>query len=260
MPDVNSVGALVYLTREEMAAMDKAATDEFGIDVLVLMENAGLATAGVGREMLGGKVLGRRISVLVGKGNNGGDGLVAARHLRNWGARVVVVLAEKREDIREVPSRQLAAVERMGAEIVRSGSNLSRSELIIDALLGYSSTGNPRGAAAELVQEANGSGVAILAVDLPSGLDATSGEPGQPCIKAERTVTFGLPKTGFLNPMARRYTGEISLADISIPVGLYHRFGQRSSPFLRGPLVMIRKPARRRKANPFERRPPEEKT
>lgn len=206
-----------------MAEADRISIEEYGINVLVLMENAGLAVATVARKMLGGTASGRRVCCLVGKGNNGGDGLVAVRHLHNWGARVNVVLGEKAE-LRDVPSKQLAIAEKMGIEVTESDVEFERAELLIDALLGCGSKGNPRDPVAELIRRANASGIPTLAVDIPSGLDATTGDPGDPCIVAKSTVTLGLPKTGFLNPKARGFVGELFVADISMPREVYFRY------------------------------------
>ena len=236
---MKSDGGMVYLTADEMAELDRTAVEEFGIDVLVLMENAGLAVANLARRMLGGSVAGRKVFCLVGKGNNGGDGLVAARHLHNWGAQVAVVLGERRADLRDGPARQLGVVEKMGLEIGGPEKELGGSELLIDALLGYSSRGDPREPVAGLIRRANGSAVQILAVDLPSGLDATSGAPREPCVRARATVTFGLPKTGFLNTKSRRFVGELYVADISLPAELYRRYAQEASIFGKDNLVKI---------------------
>ncbi len=232
-------GGVVYLTAEEMAEVDRISIEEFGVGVLVLMENAGLGVAAMARRMLGGSASGRRVCVLVGKGNNGGDGLVAVRHLHNWGARVRVTLGGKREELRDVPASQLAVVQKLGIEIREGGGEVGAAELVVDALLGYGSHGDPRGPVAALIRSANGSGIQVLAVDIPSGLDATTGEPGEPCIVAKATVTLGLPKTGFLNPRSREFVGELFVADISMPREIYHRYPGKPLDFGEDNLVRI---------------------
>ena len=229
---------LVYLTAEEMAEADRAAIEEFGMDILALMENAGFATAQLARKMLGDDVNGRQVCCLVGKGNNGGDGLVAARRLHGWGCGVTVVLGGERSDLRDVPARQLAAVERNGIPVVGSDGDLGGAELLVDGLLGYGSKGNPREPVSGLIRRANSSGIPVLAVDIPSGLDATTGQPNDPCIAAKATVTFGLPKTGFLDPRARGKVGELYLADISLPKPVYSRYAQ--SPGIFGKDILVR--------------------
>jgi len=231
-------GVFVYLTAEEMADADKEAIESYGIDVLALMENAGVATAHLAKKMLG-EVQDRKVHCLVGRGNNGGDGLVAARHLYNWGADVEVILAGERSDLRDVPARQMAIVEKMGIPVVGAEAESEKARLLIDALLGYGSRGDPREPVASAIRNANDSKIPILAVDIPSGLDATTGEPGDPAIIAQSTVTFGLPKTGFLNPKARRYVGELYLADISMPSRIYGAFSVRRELFAKDTLFRI---------------------
>lgn len=232
-------GAFVYLTAEEMADVDRMAIEDYGIDVLALMENAGAAAARLARKMLGGEVQGRSVCCLVGRGNNGGDGLVAARRLHNWGADVRVMLAGARSDLRDVPARQMAIVEKMGIPVMEAGGKLEDALLLVDALLGYGSRGSPREPVAAVIRKANDSDVPIVAVDIPSGLDATTGEPGEPTIVAKATVTFGLPKTGFLNPNARLNVGELYLADISMPSRIYDTLSVGRELFGRKTLVRI---------------------
>jgi len=232
-------GAFVYLTAKEMADADREAIEGYGIDVLALMENAGVATARLAREMLGGDVQKRKVLCLVGRGNNGGDGLVAARHLQNWGADVQVILAGERSELRDVPARQMTIVEKMGIPVMGAEAEPGKARLLIDALLGYGSQGNPREPVASVIRRANDSKIPILAVDIPSGIDATTGEPGVPAIIAKATVTFGLPKTGFLNPKARRHVGELYLADISMPNGIYAALSVGGELFAKGTLVRV---------------------
>lgn len=239
MAGMKKEGGLVYLTAEEMAEADRTAIEDYGVDVIALMENAGVATAQLARKMLGGDVQGKNVCCLVGRGNNGGDGLVAARHLNNWGAAVRVILAGERSDLRDVPARQIAIVDKMEIPVVSPKEGFGGAHLVVDALLGYGSRGNPREPAAGLIRQGNGSDTPILAVDIPSGMDATTGEPGDPTIEARATVTFGLPKTGFLNPKARRYIGELYLADISMPGRIYASHSLEGGLFAKDALVRI---------------------
>jgi NAD(P)H-hydrate epimerase len=231
---------IAYLTSDEVAAVDRAATEVFGISVPDLMGKAGLATATIARRMLGGRE-GRTVC-LVGKGNNGGDGLVAARHLASWGTKVLVVLGASRAELRDVPAEQLRAVDQMGIEVSGPDSAIPSTDLIVDALLGYNSQGNPREPIATLIRRANESKIPVLAVDLPSGLDASSGEPGAPCIVANSTVTFGFPKSGFLNARAARFVGHLFLADISLPDLVYRRHGMDGRPFFKESVIEVTLP------------------
>ena len=231
-------GGLVYLTSEEMGEADREAIDGFGIDVLSLMENAGTTVATLARLLLNGSVVGRRVGVLVGKGNNGGDGLVAARHLHNWGADVRVMLSD-REALGQVPSRQLVAVEKAGVSVYGAEGSLAGFDLLIDSLLGYSSKGDPREPVRGMILNANTCGAPILAVDIPSGLDTTAGVPNDPCVVARATLTLGFPKTGFLNPRCRRYVGRLYLGDVSLPLEVYRKHSQSAMLFEKESVVRI---------------------
>jgi hydroxyethylthiazole kinase-like uncharacterized protein yjeF len=230
---------LSYLTAEEMSEVDKAASAEFGVEARSLMDLAGLSVAGTSRAILGGSASGRRVAVLVGKGNNGGDGLVAARHLSNWGAEVSIELGCSRDEMRDLPRSQLRTAEMSGLAEVGPVS-LKGFDLVVDALLGSGARGDPRGKTADAISAANGSRVPIISVDIPSGLDATSGRPWKPCITASATVTLGFPKTGFLLEGASKYLGQVFLADIGIPRAVYLRYSQDSLPFEQGSVVRIR--------------------
>ena len=232
-------GGLAFLTAEEMAEADRVAIEDFRVDVLSLMENAGVAVAGVARNMLRGDVAEKGVCCLVGKGNNGGDGLVAARHLHNWGAKVKVVLAGEKSELRDVAAKQFEIVERMGIPVGGVKEDFGGAELLVDALLGYSSRGSPREPIAGLIRRANASKIQTLAVDIPSGLDATTGVPGEPCVVAKATVTLGLPKTGFLNPAAAIFVGELYLADIAMPMEVYLRYSQQQVGFGKAAVVRI---------------------
>lgn len=220
---MKEVGGMAYLTADEMRQVDQEATELYGLDVVSLMENAGLLTATLAKRMLG-DLYRRRIACLAGKGNNGGDGLVAARHLADWGADVTVVLAAAPEDFGGVPARQLTTVGKMGLKVESARRDLSGFDLLVDALLGYSAKGDPREPLAGIIKAADRSGVPTLSVDLPSGLDPTSGEPGNPCISAEATITLAFPKLGFLSPAAKKHVGQLYLGDVSIPTPIYRRF------------------------------------
>jgi NAD(P)H-hydrate epimerase len=229
---------LAYLTSDEMREADQEAITEFGIDVLSLMENAGSAVASAARLLLGGSVVGRRVGVLSGKGNNGGDGLVAARHLHNWGAEVRVLLSES-EAMGPVPSAQLKAVKKANVSVQDARGSIDGLDLLVDSLLGYNARGNPREPIRSMILKTNASGTPILAVDLPSGLDATTGEHNNPCVMAKATLTLGFPKTGFLNPESRKYIGRLYLADVSLPLEVYRKRSQNVDPFEKESVIRI---------------------
>lgn len=230
------------ITAGQMAEVDRAAVQEYGIHLEMLMENASRGIALAARTCLGGSVAGRRIVALAGPGNNGGDALGAARHLLNWGAAVASAVAVEPERLRALPLVQYRALAAIGAEPVPAVDHaaLSSADLILDGLLGYSVTGPPRGDIAALIEAANASGKPILAIDIPSGLDPDTGQLLGACVVATATVTLGLPKTGLLAGAARRYVGRLLLADIAIPLVAYTRFGvDARGVFDRGELVLV---------------------
>jgi NAD(P)H-hydrate epimerase len=212
------------LTTEQMVEVDRLMIEEYGITLMQMMENAGRNLAELARRMLGGQVLGRNIAVLCGSGNNGGGGMAAARHLSNWGAVVQVVLAAQPEGLKEIPAHQWRILQAMGLDRFDE-TDLTQEDLILDALLGYGITGDPRGMIADWIERANNSGRPALALDTPSGLDTTSGIPGNPCLRAAATLTLALPKTGLLSEEAKSYAGKLFLGDIGVPPALYRRIG-----------------------------------
>lgn len=202
---------------EEMQKVDQLAQERFGLSTLVLMENAGSAAARLARSLLPS---GGRVVVLAGKGNNGGDGLVAARHLANWGVKVVVVLADK--NLKGASLTNLEIARRMGLEIIEAKEKrkcevlLLTSDLVIDGLLGTGISGPPRGLAAELIASLSSRTGPILSLDLPSGT-GSYGQVFQPHVRATWTITFGVPKLGAFVYPAASAAGKIYLTDLGIP-------------------------------------------
>jgi NAD(P)H-hydrate epimerase len=216
------------ITTAEMREVDRLMIEVYGIELMQMMENAGRNLAALARSrFLDGQAQDKDVIVLAGKGGNGGGGLVAARRLHNWGARVHVFITHPVEAFQGVPAHQLAVLENMSVPIQQVGSLnvLPPADLILDALIGYSLSGAPRGAAAVLIALANQSHIPILSLDTPSGLDTTSGEAYQPHIMATATLTLALPKKGLVAQEARPIVGKLFLADISVPPGLYKELG-----------------------------------
>ena len=219
------------VTAEQMRDVDRLAVEEYGLLLIQMMENAGLRLA----ELAIRRFRPAAVGVLCGIGGNGGGGLVAARHLANRGIGVHVSLAEDPSRLGDVPRHQLEILERMGVTV---GPEPAAADLVLDALLGYSLRGAPRGGAAELIRWANGQGAPNCSLDVPSGLDATTGDRRNPIIPAAATLTLALPKTGLAN--APDAVGELYLADISIPPGLYARLGIRVRPiFAEAPILRL---------------------
>ncbi len=213
------------ITTAQMIEVDRAMIEDYHIELIQMMENAGRSFADLARHQMGGTVKGHSVLVLCGSGNNGGGGMTAARRLHNWGADVSVALTKPADELRGVPAHQLDILQRMAIPIVDSVSLPSTPSLILDAIIGYSLSGPPRGVAAELIRWANAQTVPILALDTPSGLDVTSGLAYGPAIRAAATLTLALPKQGLLTSQARPFIGELYLADISVPPELYAKMG-----------------------------------
>jgi NAD(P)H-hydrate epimerase len=214
------------LTTAQMIEVDRAMIEDYHIELIQMMENAGRAFAELSRRWLGGSARDKRVIVLCGSGSNGGGGMTAARRLHNWGARVIVALTKSADDLRGVPAHQADILRRMGIPILDSASPLPLTfDLILDAIIGYSLSGSPRGAATDLIHWANAQSALILSLDTPSGLDVTSGTAHAPTIRAAATLTLALPKQGLLNPDARKFVGDLYLADIGVPPELYEKMG-----------------------------------
>lgn len=207
------------VTAAEMRELDGRAVDEFGIPSLLLMENAGAAVARAALEMLSRAP--SRIAVIAGRGNNGGDGLVAARHLHAAGHELFVTLAGPEERVQGGARANLEIARRAGVpvQIVEAAPNRFEADLIVDALLGTGLKGEVKGLSAELIRAMNRSGTPVLAVDVPSGLDADTGRAAT-CVRAAQTVTFALPKVGLLFYPGRELAGELIVAPIGMPRAL----------------------------------------
>jgi hydroxyethylthiazole kinase-like uncharacterized protein yjeF len=211
----------IVLNAAEMAQIDRTTIEEIQIPGVVLMENAG---RGVVTEIVNflGNVTGKQILIFCGKGNNGGDGYVIARHLYNQGARVAVFLAGEKDKIKGDALINLKILENMGIEINEIASLgqipvFPHIDLVVDALLGTGVTGPVVGFLAELIDFMNRLSVPIISVDLPSGMETDTGAVCGACIKAEMTVTMAHLKTGLLFSPARDLAGKIVVVDISVP-------------------------------------------
>lgn len=204
------------LTVAEMRETDRRCIEELGIPGVVLMNNAGAA---VFREVGGGPV-----GVVCGKGNNGGDGFVVARMALAAGYETRVALVAKREDIAGDAAVFMRAYENLGGLVAcvpeeqaaaEAVAGLSDCAVVIDALLGTGVKGEVRGTFKAAIDA--WPNVRTIAVDLPSGLNADTGEPCGSCVRADVTVTFQFAKRGFENSAAAAYLGRLVVADIGIP-------------------------------------------
>lgn len=218
------VDRIPLLTTDQMIEVDRLMIEVYKIELIQMMENAGrnLARLAVER-FLDQAPQGGRVSVLAGRGGNGGGAIVAARRLHAWGARVELFVSSPKSDYSGVPGHQLEIASKMGIPVIEDELPTPNCDLILDGVIGYSLRGAPRGRAADLIQTANESETPTLALDVPSGLDAAKGDIHQPCITANATLTLALPKKGLLESQALRHVGELYLGDISVPPSLYKK-------------------------------------
>lgn len=215
-----------HLTTDQMVEVDRSMIEDYGIDLVRMMENAGRGLADLARRLfLAGDAGSRRVVVMAGTGGNGGGALVAARRLHNFGAAVTVLTTRRPDAFTPVPRDQLAIVRRMGIAVgsIDDVGTLGEPDVILDGLIGYSLQGSPRGAASSLIAWANASAAPVLSLDAPSGVDATTGVVFDPAILAAATMTLALPKEGLRSPGVVDNVGDLYLADISVPPDLYRR-------------------------------------
>ena len=244
MPEVATSAEIPAISGDEMARVDRIMAGEFGVTSLQLMELAGHAVASYARaHLLHGDAEGKRVLALCGGGGNGGDAMVAARLLHAWGAHTRVYLNRAAATIEGDAAHQLATLRALDIPIDDPGAEqahhepilptaetapttLPEADLIIDGLLGFGAHGAPTGRTAELIRATNAAGAPTLAIDVPSGLDATTGDLATPCIRAKITLTLGLPKRGLREITARAAAGRIVVADIGIPPQAYEKIGK----------------------------------
>jgi len=215
---------LILVTPSQMREIDRRAIEGLGIPSMVLMENAGLSLV----EEVGNRLTGEhlRISILCGPGNNGGDGMVAARHLHDRGHEVMVFLAAPRSAFSGDARVQLRIIGKQGVpvRVISAGTNMERvrkrfeeSDLAIDALFGTGLQREIDGLFAECVRAINSCPGLVMAVDIPSGLNGETGIPMGETVTADVTVTLAFPKLGIILFPGADFAGEIVVADIGIP-------------------------------------------
>jgi len=211
--------AVKVTTAAEMRAIDRLAAERYGVTGMELMERAGLAVSQAAERLLCGRKQ-ARVLVLCGKGNNGGDGFVAARLLARSGYCPQVWLAAATDALRGDAAanyRRAVLANVPIQEVDDTPSHLPHADLVVDALLGTGLQSDVTGLYADLVRLANSAACPILAVDIPSGLDSDTGQPRGICVRATETVTLGLPKVGMVTYPGREYVGTLTVADIGLP-------------------------------------------
>ena len=212
------------LTARQAKALDLEAQEKYGISTLLLMENAGRAVSEEALEVIAGKKV--PLAIFCGKGNNGGDGFCAARHLLAAGIKPQVYLAGRISEVKDEAKTNLEIWLNLGQKVFTVNARtlnivrrkIAKCSLIIDALLGVGLKGKVEGVIAQLIRQINSSYAYILSVDIPSGLDATSGKARGCCIRADKTITFVAKKSGMLKGSGPQLCGRIKVVDIGIPL------------------------------------------
>ena len=208
------------LTREQVRDVDRSAIDDYGMLGLVLMENAGRNSA----ELLRTLGISGRVTICCGKGNNGGDGFVMARHLENAGVDVNILLCVPSPSLTGDAKTNLNIIEKGHTPILEPpfdwGKELAGSDWIVDALLGTGTQGTIREPFVSAIAAINSSKQKVFAVDLPSGLDCDTGQPIGICVRADHTATFVARKIGFDLPGTAEWTGAVHVIEIGVPRSL----------------------------------------
>jgi len=227
---------LPVLSAAAMRELDRRAVEKFNLPVLDLMENAGKAAAAETskylKTKLGKELSSATIAVCCGRGANGGDGLAAARYLKQGGAKVsVFICAPRKEGIKagEYPEPVRVNLERAkaaGVKVAEAGpqsgleEGLAQADVVLDALLGTGSSGKPAGAIHHMIQAVTKSRKPVLAIDIPSGINPDTGYHSGVYVTAAATLTLGFAKSGLLAAHAKKYVGELLVLDIGYPAQL----------------------------------------
>ncbi len=211
-----------FLSRAQVRELDQRASADYGLAGVVLMENAGRGAA----QLLLSLGIQGPVAIACGKGNNGGDGLVIARHLAINGCRPVVWLFARPAELTADAAANFRALQQAKLPVhlcpADRPEELARhwaaADWVVDALLGTGLSGPTRPPLAGVIEAINSCGARVLAVDIPSGLDADTGLPLGSAVQARHTATFAAAKLGYANPAAADYLGQVHVVDIGIPL------------------------------------------
>ena len=217
---------MLLVTAEQMRKIDQVMIGEVGVSAVALMELAGVAAADVVTAKL---TTGReRVDIVVGKGHNGADGLVAARHLFARGCHVRVWLASEESALSPLTFAQLRSYRALGGAVADAGDDLSGSDLIVDALLGTGSRLPLSSTVRVFAKAIVDAGKRVISIDLPTGLDADTGLVDEAAVRADVTVTYGFAKPGLYQFPGKQYAGAVVIADLSMPEALAIDAGTRT--------------------------------
>lgn len=221
-------GSLILLRivdAKTMQMIDRQAIETYAIPGHKLMEQAGLCLAEQVLSNLGSKSQ-SRVTVLVGGGKNGGDGLVCARYLARAGVKAKVLILSKKivpealENLQRLTSENIVSHQCSEVLPEEFATTILQSDIIVDALLGIGFVGDVREPFAQAIEKMNESSATVIAADVPSGLDVETGQPGRNTVRADCTVTFGLPKKGLVQHAAEKVVGQLVVETIGFPSGL----------------------------------------
>jgi len=213
------------ITREQMMEVDRIMTEDLGLSLMLMMEQAGYRLADLAaKRFLDRDVTGKQVVILAGNGGNGGGAMAGARLLSGWGASLSVILSGDPES-GSATHQQLDILGRLEVPVISTHeiNALPQHDLIIDGIIGYGLTGDLRGKSVRLAEWANSQSVPVLSLDIPSGMDANLGRQSPLCVKATATLTLALPKVGLRASGAKSFVGELYLGDIGIPKWVYGR-------------------------------------
>lgn len=222
---------------EDMRRIDESVVKDYGLPAIALMENAGRRTAEEAAAMIGGAE-DKTFTVFAGGGNNGGDAFAAARHLMNMGARVKLFFTGEEERLSEAARAMHDALRAMGVEIRplesdrdwdRLRVSLRFTDAVVDGILGTGTNGELRKPVLRVIEEINAAGRPVMAIDIPSGVEANTGRIGSLAVRADRTLALGLPKVGHLLGAGANAAGQLLVDDIGIPRALLEGEALRQS-------------------------------
>ncbi len=243
IPKLSGVPAISV---KQMQKVDHIMIQDYRITLVQMMENAGRHLADLARQLLGGSIVNKNITVVAGSGNNGGGGLVAARYLSNFGAEVTVLLGTPERKLKAIPLLRWQTIDKLPVKSIADADEFPQylfkeAHLIVDAVIGYGLNSEPKGKAATVIDMILASeNPRVLSLDIPSGLNGDSGMAATCCVKASATMTLALPKTGLLKPTAKPYVGDLYLADIGVPPSLYSKINlSDQNLFMDGHIIQL---------------------
>lgn len=236
MNDERTIGAV---TAAQMAEVDQALEQQVGLSLAASTELAGYHIARYVRTRLK-ELIGKRVLVFVGGGHNGADALAAARHLASQQAAVVALLDRPRTELKPFTHQQLELAEQYGVRAFEPGALMPEADLVLDGLIGYGLEGSVlREGTRELIFASSQYKVPLIAIDTPTGLDATTGRATTPAFRADATIAIGYPKTGLVKQYSPALVGELWLIDVGIPQRWWQRLGLASPDFSLEPCIRV---------------------